>query len=86
MELGAIIFVFIFFSGNGNEYRNLGNKYGNRYYRKQKRSEYDTETETEADVHRNKEPLNRRKKHNEMNKVVNDKMIIKYYDILWIHY
>ena len=52
-ELSAIIFVFIFFCRSGNEYRNPGNEYGNRYYRKRTRSEYKADTETEIGIDRN---------------------------------
>ena len=52
-ELSATIFVFIFFCRSGNEYRNPGNEYGNRYYRKQTRSEYKADTETEIGIDRN---------------------------------
>ena len=52
-ELSTIIFVFIFFCRSGNEYRNPGNEYGNRYYRKRTQSEYKADTETEIGIDRN---------------------------------
>ena len=52
-ELGATIFVFIYFCRSGNEYRNPGNEYGNRYYRKQTQSEYKADMETKLFVDRN---------------------------------
>ena len=50
MELSATTFVFIYFGRSGNEYKNPGNEYGNRYYRKQTQSEYKADTETEVGV------------------------------------
>ena len=44
-ELRGATFVFIFFCGSGNEYRNPENKYENRYHRKQIWTEYGAETE-----------------------------------------
>ena len=52
MELGATIFVFIYFCRSGNEYRNFGNEYENRYYRKRIWSEYKADTETEVGTDR----------------------------------
>ena len=52
-ELSAITFVFILFCRSGNEYRNPGIEYGNRYYWKQAQSEYKTDTEIEVGIDRN---------------------------------
>ena len=43
-ELSGATFVFIFFCGSGNEYRNPGNKYGNIYSQKQIQTEYGANT------------------------------------------
>ena len=54
-ELSDATFVFIFFCGSGNEYRNSENKYENRYHRKQIWTEYGAETEYDSDGCGNKE-------------------------------
>ena len=69
-ELGAATFVFIFFYGNRNEYRNPGNKYRNEYYQKRKRSEYGTDTDGSGVFAGTKDPLNHRPKNKETNKVL----------------
>ena len=57
-ELSAIIFVFTFFCRSGNEYRNPGNEYGNKYYQKEIWTEYKADTKTEVGIDRNlKTPL-----------------------------
>lgn len=73
-KLSAIIFVFIFFCRSGNEYKNPGNKYGNRYYRKQILPETDTERiqSRYGNINRHwselKNPLNYREIHTKTNK------------------
>jgi hypothetical protein len=43
-ELSGATFVFIFLCGSRNEYRNIENKYENRYFRKQTWNEYGANT------------------------------------------
>jgi hypothetical protein len=45
MKLSGVIFVFIFLYRSKNEYRNVGNKYENGYFRKQTWNEYGANTD-----------------------------------------
>ena len=67
-KLSVIIFVFTFFCRSGNEYKNPGNEYGNKYYQKQTRGKYRADTETEVCVDRKLKPFNHREIHRKTNK------------------
>jgi hypothetical protein len=56
MELSGATFIFIFFCGSRNEYRNSGNKYENRYFRKQTWNEYDANKDEKRMIIETKRP------------------------------
>jgi hypothetical protein len=55
-ELSGVIFVFIFLCRSRNEYRNIGNKYENGYFRKQKWNKYGTITDDKRMIIGTKRP------------------------------
>jgi hypothetical protein len=56
MVLSGAIFVFIFFCGSRNEYKNTENKYENRHFRKQVGNKYCVNTDKKQMIIRTKRP------------------------------